>query len=126
SMDVTIEETNRRRERQIAYNLEHGIVPKTVGKSKEAIMEQSSMLDFSDKATKAKAYVEVDEVSLAADPVVQYMTKAEMQKSIDKTRKEMTKAAKDMDFLLAARLRDEMFAMEKVFAERFEGINTEK
>lgn len=119
SMDVTIEETNRRRERQIAYNLEHGIVPKTVGKSKEAIMEQSSMLDFSDKATKAKAYVEVDEVSLAADPVVQYMTKAEMQKSIDKTRKEMTKAAKDMDFLLAARLRDEMFAMEKVFEERF-------
>ena len=119
SMEVTIEETNRRRERQIAYNVAHGIVPKTVGKSKEAIMEQSSMLDFSDKATKAKAYVEVDEVSLAADPIVQYMTKAEMQKSIDKTKKEMTKAAKDMDFLLAARLRDEMFAMEKVFEERF-------
>ncbi|MNF16988.1 excinuclease ABC subunit B [compost metagenome] len=56
---------------------------------------------------------------MAADPIVQYMTKTEMQKSIDKTRREMSKAAKDMDFLLAARLRDEMFAMEKMFEERF-------
>ncbi len=120
SMERTIEETNRRREKQVAYNLENGIVPKTVGKSREAIMEQTSVLDFSSGETKrAKPYVEVDEVSLAADPIVQYMTKAEMQKSIDKSRKEMSKAAKDMDFLLAARLRDEMFAMEKMFEERF-------
>ncbi|MEJ2903738.1 excinuclease ABC subunit UvrB [Pedobacter panaciterrae] len=119
SMARTIEETNRRRDKQIAYNLENGIVPKTVGKSREAILEQTSVLDFSGNATRAKAYVEVDEVSIAADPIVQYMTKPEMQKSIDKTRKDMAKAAKEMDFLLAARLRDEMFAMEKMFEERF-------
>ena len=119
SMARTMDETNRRREKQIAYNLENGITPKTVGKSREAILEQTSVLDFSGDAARAKAYVEVDEVSIAADPIVQYMTKPEMQKSIDKTRKDMAKAAKDMDFLMAARLRDEMFAMEKMFEERF-------
>jgi excinuclease ABC subunit B len=119
SMEKTMEETMRRRERQIAHNLEMGIVPKTVGKSREAIMEQTSMLNFADKNESAKAYVEFDDVSLAADPIVQYMSKPEMQKAIDKTKKDMAKAAKDMDFLLAARLRDEMFAMEKIFEERF-------
>jgi excinuclease ABC subunit B len=118
SMRVTIEETNRRREKQIAYNTKHGITPRTVGKSREAIIEQTSVMDF--KGGVQKAYVEKDMTdNLAADPIVQYMTKSELQKSIDKTKKDMTLAAKEMDFLLAAKLRDEMFALEKVMEERF-------
>lgn len=118
SMRVTIDETNRRREKQMAYNTEHGIVPRTVGKSKEAIIEQTSVVDF--KGGVQKAYVEKETIAnVAADPIVQYMSKPELQKAIDKTKKEMVAAAKDMDFLLAAKLRDEMFALEKVMEERF-------
>jgi excinuclease ABC subunit B len=121
SMEKTISETNRRRDIQIAYNLENGITPKTVGKSREAILEQTSVLDFSQKASdnKARAYVENAEISIAADPIVQYMGKGELQRAIDNTRKDMQKAAKDMDFLQAAKLRDEMFALEKMFNEKF-------
>ena len=118
SMRVTIEETNRRREKQIAYNTKHGITPRTVGKSREAIIEQTSVMDF--KGGVQKAYIEKEMTdNLAADPIVQYMTKPELQKSIDKTKKDMAMAAKEMDFLLAAKLRDEMFALEKVMEERF-------
>ncbi len=121
SMRITIDETNRRREKQMKYNEEHGIIPKTVGKSKEAIIEQTSVVDF--KGGVQKVYTGGDDVveSIAADPIVQYMTKPELQKSIDKTKKEMLAAAKDMDFLLAAKLRDEMFALEKMMKERFGG-----
>lgn len=118
SMRATIDETNRRREKQIKYNEEHGIVPRTVGKSREAIMEQTSVADF--KGGAAKAYVDPDPASsVAADPVVQYMSKAQLQKAIDTARKDMERAAKDMDFLQAAKLRDEMFALEKTMKEKF-------
>ncbi|MBS1504874.1 MAG: UvrB/UvrC motif-containing protein, partial [Bacteroidetes bacterium] len=117
SMQLTMDETNRRREKQINYNIEHGITPKTVGKSREAIIEQTSVIDFVGGVQ--KPYVEADTMSIAADPIVQYMTKADLKKAIENTRKDMLTAAKDMDFLLAAKLRDEMFALEKMMEERF-------
>lgn len=119
SMRITIEETNRRREKQMKYNEEHGITPRTVGKSREAIIEQTSVVDF--KGGVQKAYVDSADTmeSIAADPIIQYMSKPELQKAIDKTKKEMMAAAKDMDFLLAAKLRDEMFALEKMMEEKF-------
>jgi len=117
SMQITMDETNRRRDIQIAYNLEHGITPRTVGKSREEIMEQTSVVDF--KGGVQKAYVENEMATLAADPIVQYMTKPDLKKSIENTKKDMLAAAKNMDFLLAAKLRDEMFALEKMMEEKF-------
>jgi len=116
SMEITLEETERRREKQIAYNTEHGITPRTVGKSREAIMEQTSVADF--KGGVAKAYAGPDDVSLAADPVVQYMDQAQLKKAYENAQKQMQKAAKAMDFLEAAKYRDEMFALEKVIKDR--------
>ncbi|MGY3214127.1 excinuclease ABC subunit UvrB [Mucilaginibacter sp. HD30] len=117
SMQITMDETNRRREKQILYNAEHGITPTTVGKTKAEIIEQTSVMDF--QGGVQKAYVETDTLTLAADPIVQYMSKGDLKKSIDNTKKDMLAAAKDMDFLRAAKLRDEMFALEKMMEEKF-------
>nr|WP_294790554.1 excinuclease ABC subunit UvrB [uncultured Mucilaginibacter sp.] len=117
SMQITMDETNRRREKQILYNAEHGITPTTVGKTKAEIIEQTSVMDF--QGGVQKAYVETDTLTLAADPIVQYMSKSDLKKSIDNTKKDMLAAAKDMDFLRAAKLRDEMFALEKMMEEKF-------
>ncbi len=118
SMRLTIDETSRRREKQISYNLEHGITPRTIGKSRQEIIEQTSVMDF--KGGVQKAYIERETFdSIAADPIVQYMTKPQLQKAIDNTQKGMLAAAKEMNFLGAAQLRDEMYALETIMKERF-------
>ena len=117
SMARTIDETNRRRLKQIKYNEEHGITPTTVTKSREAIIKQTSVMDFKDGVQ--QPYIEKDINSFAADPIVQYMTQAELQATIDKSKKEMEKASKDLDFIMAAKWRDDMYALEHVYNEKF-------
>ncbi|MGJ1203735.1 excinuclease ABC subunit UvrB [Sphingobacterium lactis] len=117
SMRITIEETDRRRDKQIAYNQEHGITPRTVGKTKEEILEQTSVANFNGEA---KIYVEPEPgATVAADPLIEYMSEKDMKKAIETVRKRMEKAAKEMEFLEAAKLRDEMFALEKAFDDKF-------
>ncbi len=108
SMQLAIDETNRRRSIQTEYNLDNGITPRTVRKSKEAIMEQTSVADSKVR----KVYVEPEEVRIAADPVVQYMGKTDLQKLVAETQRKMEAAAKDLDFLEAARLRDELLQLK--------------
>jgi excinuclease ABC subunit B len=117
SMARTIDETNRRRLKQIKYNEEHGITPTTVKKSREAIIKQTSVMDFKDGVQ--QPYIEKDINSFAADPIVQYMTQAELKATIDKSKKEMEKASKDLDFIMAAKWRDDMYALEHVYNEKF-------
>ncbi|MEQ9289707.1 MAG: excinuclease ABC subunit UvrB [Cyclobacteriaceae bacterium] len=116
SMQVAIDETNRRRSLQMDYNKKHGITPTTVVKSKDSIMDQTKVADS--KKDQKKYYVENDKPNVAADPVVAYMDKEGIQKLIAKTRKGMEKAAKDLDFIEAARLRDEMFELEKLLGSK--------
>jgi len=111
SMQKAIEETNRRRAIQMAYNTEHGITPKTVLKSREAIMEQTSVADS--KPSAKRYYVEPEEVRVAADPVVQYMAKPELEKLITETQRKMEAAAKELNFLEAARYRDELLQLRE-------------
>jgi excinuclease ABC subunit B len=112
SMQATIDETNRRRAVQIQHNLDNNITPKTVGKTREEILAQKSILDI--RGNKPKAYIEKDyEVDMAADPIVNFMNKDQIQNLIADTENKMKQAAKELDFITAAQYRDELQALKK-------------
>ncbi|ULQ51627.1 excinuclease ABC subunit UvrB [Flavihumibacter fluvii] len=115
SMQKTIDETARRREKQISYNLEHGITPTTISKSIEQVMAQTSVLDIKGYDVKNPYAIAPDGelVTVAADEQPAYKTIPQLEKAITSTKKTMEKAARDLDFMEAARLRDEMFRMQK-------------
>lgn len=116
SMQLAIDETNRRRKTQQDYNLANGITPRTVIKSKESILGQTKVAD-SKKSIK-RYYIEDEEKSLAADPVTAYMSKDELTTMIERTRKAMEKAAKELEFMEAARLRDEYLALQNLLKDK--------
>ncbi|SHL86794.1 Excinuclease ABC subunit B [Chitinophaga jiangningensis] len=124
SMQKTIDETDRRREKQIAYNIEHGITPRTVRKSKEQILAQTGVLEIKN-FDENSPYAVHDEVTLVAEAAMEVAkssaasvkTIPQMEKAITKVKKEMEKASRDLDFMEAARLRDQMFAMERELQE---------
>jgi excinuclease ABC subunit B len=111
SMRETIDETNRRRELQMKYNEKHGIVPKTIKREKKSVFAERKSPETE------KTYQNEVEVAMAADPVMQYATKDSLKKAIANTKAQMLKAAKEMDFMEAARLRDEMTALEEKMKE---------
>lgn len=115
SMQQTIDETNRRREKQLAYNERHGITPKQIVKNTVSVLGGGRL----QTATEAYAYVE-PEPSLVADPVVQYMTRPQLEKAIAQARKQMTEAAKKLDFLEAAQYRDEMLKLQDMLDQKTE------
>ncbi len=119
SMQNAINETHRRREKQIAFNIEHNITPKTIKKSTEQIIAQGSVLDVKgyDPANPYSIAPDEDLVTVAAEEQPVYSTIPQLEKAIGKTKKQMEKAAKDLDFMEAARLRDEMFRMQKELTE---------
>ncbi|MEO0552768.1 MAG: excinuclease ABC subunit UvrB [Bacteroidota bacterium] len=116
SMQVAIDETNRRRAIQSEYNSDHGIVPETILRSKESILEQTKVADK--KKSSVKYYIEDETHSVAADPVVSYMDKDQLHKAAVRTQKEMEKAAKDLNFIEAARLRDELLELKKLMEDQ--------
>jgi len=114
SMRRTIDETNRRREKQVAFNIEHGITPRTVIKSTKEVFAQTSVLDIKgyDPANPYAIAPDEDLITVAAEEQAEYKTIPQMEKAISKIKKTMEKAARDLDFMEAARLRDEMFILQ--------------
>ena len=115
-MQRTIDETTRKRDKQAAYNLMNNITPTQITKSTESIMGQTSVANSLGKSP--KPYIENTNIDVAADPVVNYMSADQLQKLIGNTRRSMEKAAKELDFYEAARLRDEMNALKELFQKR--------
>jgi len=116
SMRLTIEETNRRRSRQMEYNLQHGITPTPIIKSTSEILGQTSVVDV--KKNQVNYFVEKEEIEVAADPLVKYMTKEQIQKLIQQNRKNMEAAVKELDFINAARFRDEINQLKQMLEDK--------
>ena len=119
SMQKTIEETNRRREKQLAYNEANGITPKQIKKAYNNALLGVGAGKEEENTKGPKAYIEPEKASIAADPVVQYMTKPQMEKAIERTRKQMQEAAKKLEFIEAAQYRDELLRLEDMLKERW-------
>jgi excinuclease ABC subunit B len=114
SMQATIDETNRRREKQLKYNEEHNITPRAIHKA----YNMQDLIKMRQQ-TETRAYVEVETpFSVVADPIVERMTQAQLERCIKDTRKRMAEAAKKLDFVEAAHLRDEMLRMEEEYKKR--------